>query len=82
MKKMPKGKTPSLVGFSNGRPKRVDVVRTSKCVRCDGTIPPGVDCYDIPQKKAGFTRECRHCKDCFQKILEQTQKEVDDLKNL
>lgn len=79
---MPKGKTPSLIGFSNGRPKRVEVLRKSSCTRCNCEILVGADCFDIPKKITGFTRECRYCKDCFKKILQQTNKELDEIKNL
>jgi hypothetical protein len=82
MKNMLKGKTPSLIGFSNGRPKRVVVQRKSECCRCKQDILPGVDCFDIPQKSAGFTRECRHCKNCYEKILNQTQEDLTSLKSL
>ncbi len=82
MKKMPKGKTPSLIGFSNGRPDRVDVLRKSECYRCGEDILPGSDCFDIPKKSAGFTKECRYCKGCYEKILAQTQEELTLLKSI
>ena len=79
---MKKGKTPSLIGFTNGRPKRIDVARKSTCFRCRSAILVGTACYDIPQKSAGFTRECRHCSICYQRVLEQTQKDLNQLKSL
>lgn len=79
---MPKGKTPSLIGFSNGRPNRVEVLRKSRCARCDGDILPGADCFNIPKKKAGFTKECRYCKNCFERVLEQTDSDFESLKRL
>jgi len=82
MKKMPKGRTPSLIGFSNGRPSRVEVQRKSECSRCGCEILAGAECYNIPKKSAGFTRECRYCKDCYGKVLEQTTKELEALKGL
>jgi len=30
----------------------------------------------------GFSNEKRYCKDCFEKVLEQTQKDLDALKML
>ncbi len=79
---MPKGKTPSLIGFSNGRPSRVAVQRKSQCVRCSCDIHAGTDCFNIPKKQAGFTRECRYCKSCYEKVLEQTQADFESLKSL
>lgn len=82
MKKIPKGKTPSLVGFSNGRPCKVDVLRKCECCRCCAELLVGADCFNIPKKSAGFTKECRYCMDCYTKIIEQTQIELTELKNL
>ena len=79
---MPKGKTPSLIGFSNGRPKRVVVVRKSACARCGCAIEASGTCFDIPKKSAGFTKECRHCEECYKAILDQTQKELEELKSM
>lgn len=82
MKNMPKGKTPSLIGASNGRPKRVPVLRQSKCSRCGGPIAMGDDCFGIPKSGVGFRNERRYCQLCFNNILEQTQKDLDELKTL
>lgn len=79
---MPKGKTPSLIGFSNGRPNRVAVLRKSQCVRCNCVITAGNDCFNIPKKQAGFTKECRYCRDCYEKVLEQTHADFENLKSL
>jgi hypothetical protein len=82
MKSKPKGKTPSLIGFANGRPSRVAVQRKSQCYRCGCAIVSGADCFDIPRKSGGFTRECRHCRDCYQAVLEQTSKDLAELRTL
>jgi hypothetical protein len=80
--KKPKGKTPSLIGSSNGRPKKVQVERNSECYRCGCNIEPGQDCFGIPKIGSGFSSLKRYCKVCFQNILEQTQKDLEEVKNL
>ncbi len=78
----PKGRTPSLIGSTNGRPKRADVKRKSECCRCNDDIGIGADCFNIPKAGMGFSKECRYCKDCYGKVLDQTQKDLDGLKTL
>lgn len=80
--KMPKGKTPSLIGFSNGKPERVDVKKKSSCTRCHKPIPAGAECFNIPQKAAGFTVPKRYCKDCFGSVIDQTSKDLEALRNI
>lgn len=77
---MPKGKTPSLIGFANGRPSRITVKKKSSCVRCSDAILAGADCFNVPQKSAGFTREKRFCKTCYDLVLSQTSKDLESLK--
>lgn len=79
---MPKGKTPSLVSASNGRPKRVHVKRRSKCSRCDCTILVGADCFNVPRSTNGFSVEKRFCKACYDGVLDQTQKDLNELRML
>jgi len=78
----PRGKTPSLIGSSNGRPKRVIVKRKSKCCRCHKDICPGQDCFGIPKTGAGFSSLKRFCKECFENIITQTRKDLEDIKNI
>lgn len=73
----PKGKTPSLIGFANGSPCRVEVLKKSICVRCKAEIVVGDDCFNIPQKKSGFTRERRYCKNCYSAVLQQTETDLE-----
>lgn len=76
---MPRGKTPSLIGSSLGRPKLVEAGKLSRCSRCECDITKGTCCYDIPQpnKKFGATR--RFCRECFRTVLEQTRRDLDEL---
>ena len=78
--KTPKGKTPSLIGSSNGRPKRVQVERKSTCCRCKCDIIVNAECFNVPKNGMGFSKERRHCLDCYKKILEQTEKDLHILK--
>jgi hypothetical protein len=80
--KIPKGKTPSLIGSSNGRPKRIDVARKSVCSRCKDDISIGAECFNIPKSGNGFVTEKRFCKSCYDKVIEQTQKDLEELKIL
>jgi hypothetical protein len=82
MKKKPKGPVPSLIGSSNGKPKRIPVKRTSPCSRCESPIEGGGDCVGIPKLGSGFTNYKRYCDECFQAILEKTQLDLNELKCL
>lgn len=81
-KDKPKGRTPSLIGLSNGRPERVNVKRKCKCQRCGCYIECGQDCFGIPKLESGFISLKRHCRECFQNILDQTYKDLEEVKNL
>lgn len=78
---MPKGKTPSLIGSSNGRPRKVTVERKSECNRCSCEILVEQECFGIP-KVGSFTSLKRYCRTCFDNILEQTRKDLEEVKNL
>jgi len=80
--KTPRGKTPSLIGASNGKPERVSVKRRCKCTRCGNSIQAGDNCFGIPQNRMGFKSIKRYCENCFQNILTQTHKDLEELKNL
>ena len=81
-KQKPKGKTPSLIGSSNGRPTKVAVKAKCECKRCHSDILVGDDCFEIPRTGSGFRTSKRFCKECFQKVLIQTQKDLDEIKQL
>lgn len=76
----PRGKTPSLIGSSNGRPKKIIVIKRSECKRCHGSIEVGQDCFGIPSGSFGSPK--RYCKTCFDNILIQTQKDLEEIKLL
>ncbi len=81
-KTKPKGPTPSLIGSTNGRPRRVAVQRKSNCYRCHDDLPTGQDCIEIPKLGGGFSTAKRVCKACFHSIIEKTTQDLEELKAL
>ena len=77
---MPKGKTPSLVGASLGRPKKVTCGRRTPCSRCREEILKGATCYDVPQVKKPHAATRRFCEECFGDILEQSRRDLDSFR--
>jgi len=73
----PKGKTPSLIGSTLGKPRKGLVERESHCKRCDAVISKGIECYEIPQLGGSFSSYKRYCDTCFRSILVQTQADLD-----
>lgn len=82
MKSGIKGKTPSLIGLSNGRPVRIEVLKKCSCCRCKSDLSVGNDCFGIPKSGAGFSKIKRYCKECFQNIIQKTESDLDEIKKL
>ncbi len=70
----PKGPIPSLISGKN--PKKVTVIRKSKC-----PIMPDENCFSVPRSGWGILSPKKYCKICFDKIIEQTQKDLDKIRN-
>lgn len=70
---MSKGKTPSLIGSSLGRPEKKTAGRRSPCSRCEASILLGDTCYDVPQPSKSFPTPRRFCVSCFRLVLQQTK---------
>ena len=81
-KHKPKGRTPSLISLNNGNPKKAEVRRKSICTRCKRDIESGVDCFEISRIISGFKQSRRYCKICFTNIIQQTEKDLEKIKNL
>lgn len=81
-KKIPRGKTPSLIGGSNGRPSKVLIQRGCKCYRCNDHLKNGSYCIEIPQLGGSFTNQRRVCFNCFEKILQQTRTDLETLEEM
>ena len=72
----PRGKIPSLIGGTLGRPKRVESGKRTPCSRCHRDILKGATCYDVPQLRKPHESTRRFCQHCFDEILKQTQKDL------
>jgi hypothetical protein len=75
----PKGKTPSLISGSNGKPLAVTAQRRCECSRCHGSISNGDRCFDIPKLGGAFRSTKRYCKVCFGQILEKSKQDIYEL---
>lgn len=73
---MPRGKTPSLIGSSLGRPEKKTCGKSTPCSRCAVDIPKGADCYDVPQPLKPHSSTRRFCPGCFANVLEQTRRDL------
>lgn len=81
-KSIPRGRTPSLIGGANGRPKRAAVKKLCQCYRCHDDLVAGTACIEIPKLGQGYTTNRRVCDSCFQLILEQTEVDLVEIKAL
>jgi hypothetical protein len=79
---MPKGKTPSLIGSSLGRPAAVSAGKLCACSRCKTNITKGEKCYDVPQPSQPFSNKRRFCKACFDNVLAQTRQDLAEIETL
>ena len=77
----PKGKIPSLISGSSGKPQVAIALKKCYCSRCKCDILNGGQCFDVPKLGGGFTSKRRVCMDCFKEILFQTEKDMDKLKS-
>ncbi|MBT4384533.1 hypothetical protein HOD30_02170 [Candidatus Peregrinibacteria bacterium] len=71
-----RGKTPSLITASSGRPEKSQAKKLRNCTRCKEAIVKGTDCFLIPKKSGGFTSKKSFCNECFREILEQSKKDL------
>ena len=76
---MARGKTPSLIGSSLGRPSKKACRRKTPCSRCHEEIINGADCYDVPQPTKPHSSTRRFCVGCFKEVLGQTGRDLDKL---
>ncbi len=75
----PRGKTPSLIGGSLGRPRKCVIQRECACKRCGEAIQKDMECYEISQLGGSFSAYKRYCDDCFHSILDKTKADLDAL---
>lgn len=79
---MPKGKTPSLIGSSLGRPRAASAGKACACSRCKGGIARADKCYDVPQPSKPFASTRRFCDGCFKDVLAETKRDIAELEAL
>ena len=76
----PKGPVPSLIGGTNGRPKRVPVLKKSECSRCKEEFGKGDTCVEIPKLGSGYSASRRVCDECFQAVLAKTADDFEQIR--
>jgi hypothetical protein len=81
-KTTPKGPTPSLIGGSNGRPKRVEVKKLSNCYRCNESLTKGTMCIEVPKLGGAYSSARRMCDDCFKLMLSKTASDLAEINAL
>lgn len=77
----PKGKTPSLLSQSNGKPFKETCNKGRTCNRCDKKIKKNEKFFIMGQKSGGFNHKNPFCTNCMKLIIEQTKKELFYLEN-
>jgi hypothetical protein len=78
----PKGKTPSLIGGSLGRPELVVAKGTCKCDRCKEKLSKGTVTFKVPQPGKTFNSPRRFCSGCFKLVLAKTREDLGALEAL
>jgi len=79
---MPRGKTPSLIGGSLGRPVCTIAGRACSCSRCQTDIVKSEKCYDVPQPQKQFSNSRRFCVSCFKQVLKKSEEDLKALDTL
>lgn len=73
-----KGKTPSLLSGAAGKCEFENAKGTRTCKRCDSPIPKGTN-HVMVRKPGAMGKGRPFCFICFEKILIQTRRELDEL---
>ena len=77
-----RGRTPSLISGSNGKPSTTFAKQKRACERCGEAILKNQKLFEIPKKNSGFSNKKPYCITCFNEILVQTQNDLNELKSL
>ncbi len=72
----PKGKTPSLLTITTGKPTVHKCGRATPCDRCGESVVTGATCFQIPKMANGFTKRPIFCIACTSDIVAQTKTDV------
>jgi hypothetical protein len=78
----PKGKTPTLLSQSTGKPFSDICKRKTVCTRCKQSITKGTKHFKIPKLQNGFTHHKPFCIECTKSIIEQTKKDLLEIEEL
>jgi hypothetical protein len=72
----PKGKTPSLLSISTGKPEVHSCGKLTPCDRCGERVAKGDACFRIPKMKSGFTNRPIFCVECTSDIVTRTKADI------
>lgn len=75
----PKGKVPSLLSGRAGKVEFPIAGKKRSCSRCSKYIVKGECCITV-KVPGGFSGGNTYCKDCFEEVLGQTERELSILK--
>ena len=78
----PRGKIPTLICGSSGKPSKVTAQKARTCSRCSGSIVKGDECFEIPQVSGGFTNRKTFCTTCFKEVLKQTRQDLENFESI
>lgn len=76
-----KGKTPTLISGASGKPTLETGRNKRDCTRCGDDIEGGESFFAIPKLGSGFSNKKPFCTSCFIEILDQSQKDLDMLRD-
>lgn len=74
----PQGRTPSLIGGGAGKSTFVIAAGKRTCKRCRKAIAAGSECVEVA--KPGTMGHKTYCRECFAKVLEQTEHDLESLR--
>ena len=75
-----RGKIPSLISGSNGKPKLICASKKRTCKRCQSSINAGQKLFEYPKSGNGFSNMQPICLSCFKEIIDQTESDLSKIK--
>jgi len=77
-----RGKIPSLISGSSGKPTLETTINKRSCTRCSCDILGGQKYFGIPKLGSGFSNKKPFCKNCFKEILDESIKDLQALQKI
>ena len=77
-----RGKIPSLITGSSGKPQKVVAKKQRKCHRRECLIKQNESCFEVPQLNEPFKNTKTYCKECFREMLKKTREDLDHLDSM